>query len=128
MTQVQRGLVLTPRPDLSSPFCEVVEWRLKAHDGLRLWGLRASSPFHRPPRGATIREVCSSELPSTGMDRVAEGLVDVVFQVPRTDDAPWLKTLLEKRVRKLDSGFELKQKHEIQRSLPAQVVLVPHQG
>ncbi|CAM3629341.1 Lipoprotein [Pseudomonas reidholzensis] len=53
---------------------------------------------------------------------------EVVFQVPRTDDAPWLKTLLEKRVRKLDSGFELKQRHEIQRSLPAQVVLVPHQG
>ncbi|QVM91532.1 hypothetical protein JYG34_00375 [Pseudomonas entomophila] len=52
---------------------------------------------------------------------------DVVFQVPRTQDAPWLKTLLEKRVRKLDSGFALQQKHEIQRSLPAQVVLVPHQ-
>ena len=52
---------------------------------------------------------------------------DVVFQVPRTDDAPWLKTLLDKRVRKLDSGFELNQRHEIQRSLPAQVVLVPRQ-
>ncbi|MEX5590060.1 PA5502 family lipoprotein [Pseudomonas urmiensis] len=66
------------------------------------------------------------------LDDIAADVVnyqcDVVFQVPRTDDAPWLKTLLEKRVRKLDSGFELKQKHEIQRSLPAQVVLVPHQG
>lgn len=82
LTQVQRGLILTPRPDLSSPFCEVVEWRLKAHDSLHLWGLRASSPFHTPPRGATIREVCSSQLPSTGIDRVADGLVDVVFQVP----------------------------------------------
>lgn len=65
------------------------------------------------------------------LDEIAADVVsydcEVVFQVPRTDDAPWLKTLLEKRVRKIDSGFELKQKHEIQRSLPAQVVLVPHQ-
>ncbi|MDM9591835.1 MULTISPECIES: PA5502 family lipoprotein [Pseudomonas] len=65
------------------------------------------------------------------LDDIAADVVnyqcDVVFQVPRTDDAPWLKTLLDKRVRKLDSGFELNQRHEIQRSLPAQVVLVPRQ-
>ena len=63
------------------------------------------------------------------LDDIAADVVsyqcDVVFQVPRTEDGPWLKTLLEKRVRKIDSGFELKQKHEIQRALPAQVVLVP---
>lgn len=66
------------------------------------------------------------------LDDIAADVVnyqcDVVFQVPRTDDAPWLKTLLEKRVRKLDDGFELNQRHEIQRSLPAQVVLVPRQS
>ncbi|MFT0865519.1 PA5502 family lipoprotein [Pseudomonas sp. CAM1A] len=65
------------------------------------------------------------------LDDIAADVVsyqcEVVFQVPRTEDAPWLKTLLQKRVRKLDSGFALKQKHEIQRSLPAQVVLIPHQ-
>jgi len=65
------------------------------------------------------------------LDDIAADVVsyqcEVVFQVPRTEDAPWLKTLLHKRVRKLDSGFELKQKHEIERSLPAQVVLIPHQ-
>ncbi|MFJ4051886.1 PA5502 family lipoprotein [Pseudomonas sp. NPDC089743] len=65
------------------------------------------------------------------LDEIAIDVVnyqcEVVFQVPRTEDAPWLKTLLEKRVRKIDSGFELQQKHEIQRTLPAQVVLVPHQ-
>ncbi|KIY38043.1 lipoprotein [Pseudomonas sp. 10-1B] len=65
------------------------------------------------------------------LDDIAADVVnyqcEVVFQVPRTEDAPWLKTLLEKRVRKIDSRFQLKQKHEIQRSLPAQVVLVPHQ-
>ncbi|AQW66813.1 PA5502 family lipoprotein [Pseudomonas parafulva] len=65
------------------------------------------------------------------LDDIAADVVnygcDVVFQVPRSADAPWLKTLLTKRVRKIDSTFELKQKHDIQRALPAQVVLVPHQ-
>lgn len=65
------------------------------------------------------------------LDDIAADVVnyqcDVVFQVPRTEDAPWLKTLLEKRVRKLDGDFELNQRHEIQRALPAQVVLVPRQ-
>ncbi|WDY58143.1 PA5502 family lipoprotein [Pseudomonas sp. PSKL.D1] len=65
------------------------------------------------------------------LDEIAKDVVnyqcEVVFQVPRTEDAPWLKTLLQKRVHKIDSGFSLKQKHEIQRSMPAQVVLVPHQ-
>lgn len=65
------------------------------------------------------------------LDDIAADVVnygcDVVFQVPRSADAPWLKTLLAKRVRKIDSTFDLKQKHDIQRALPAQVVLVPHQ-
>lgn len=65
------------------------------------------------------------------LDDIAADVVsyncEVVFQVPRTQDAPWLKTLLHKRVHKLDNNFELKQKHQIQRALPAQVVLVPHQ-
>ncbi len=65
------------------------------------------------------------------LDEIAKDVVnyqcDVVFQVPRTQDAPWLKNLLEKRVHKLDRDFQLKQKHEIRRSMPAQVVLVPHQ-
>ncbi|MBF8778714.1 hypothetical protein IV505_03055 [Pseudomonas fulva] len=65
------------------------------------------------------------------LDAIASDVVnyrcEVIFQVPRTQDAPWLKTLLRKRVSRLDSGFELRQRHQIQRSLPAQVVLVPHQ-
>ncbi|MBH3460975.1 MULTISPECIES: PA5502 family lipoprotein [Pseudomonas] len=65
------------------------------------------------------------------LDNIAADVVnyqcEVVFQVPRTQDAPWLKTLLQKRVTRIDADFALKQKHEIQRALPAQVVLVPHQ-
>ncbi|MFK8332013.1 PA5502 family lipoprotein [Pseudomonas sp. BJa5] len=65
------------------------------------------------------------------LDAIASDVVnfqcDVVFQVPRKDDAPWLKTLLGKRVNKLDSEFALQQTHKIQRNQPAQVVLVPRQ-
>ena len=31
---------MLPRPDLSTPFVEVEEFRFRAHDGLRLWGVR----------------------------------------------------------------------------------------
>lgn len=82
MDTVQRGLALTPRPDLSTPLCDVVEWRLRAHDGTRLWGLRGSSPFHPLAKGATIREVSPTELPLVDGVQVASGRVDFVFQVP----------------------------------------------
>jgi hypothetical protein len=63
------------------------------------------------------------------LDDIAADVVnyqcDVVFQVPRKDDAPWLKTLLGKRVHKLDNEFALNQTHEIHRNQPAQAVLVP---
>ncbi len=73
---------LFPRPDLSSPGIEVVEWRLKAHDGVRLWGLRARSEFHPEPKGALIREVCAAELPQIDAEVVGEGKVEYVLQVP----------------------------------------------
>jgi hypothetical protein len=82
LDEVQRGLLLIPRPDLSSPAVDVVEWRLRAHDGTRLWGLRGSSPFHPHPKGAAIREVGTGELPEIDLDAVTEGRVDFVFQVP----------------------------------------------
>ncbi|MDT8908164.1 hypothetical protein SAMN03159376_04358 [Pseudomonas sp. NFACC09-4] len=50
---------------------------------------------------------------------------DVSIQAPRTDDYPWLATLLTKRVRKLDPDFDLKVQKQILRSVPAQVVLTP---
>lgn len=73
---------LFPRPDLSSAAIEVVEWRLKAHDGVRLWGLRARSNFHPEPKGARIREVSAAELPRVDEASVAEGKVDFVLQTP----------------------------------------------
>ncbi|MCP6696958.1 MULTISPECIES: PA5502 family lipoprotein [Pseudomonas] len=63
------------------------------------------------------------------LDDIASDVVnyqcDVVFQVPRKQDAPWLQTLLGKRVKKLDGDFALQQSHEIHRNQPAQAVLIP---
>ncbi|PJY98427.1 PA5502 family lipoprotein [Pseudomonas donghuensis] len=63
------------------------------------------------------------------LDDIASDVVnyqcEVVFQVPRKQDAPWLQTLLGKRVKKLDGEFALQQRHEIHRNQPAQAVLIP---
>ncbi|WP_223569225.1 PA5502 family lipoprotein [Pseudomonas sp. BF-R-26] len=63
------------------------------------------------------------------LDAIAADVVnyqcDVSIQAPRTQDYPWLATLLTKRVRKLDSEFDLKLEKQILRNIPAQVVLSP---
>ncbi|PQP03710.1 MULTISPECIES: PA5502 family lipoprotein [Pseudomonas] len=63
------------------------------------------------------------------LDAIAADVVnyqcDVSIQVPRTQDYPWLATLLTKRVKKLDSGFDLKLQKQILRNIPAQMVLSP---
>ena len=50
---------------------------------------------------------------------------DVVVQVPRTDDYPWLASLLSKRVSKINPVFELQIEREIEKSEPAQIILKP---
>lgn len=63
------------------------------------------------------------------LDDIAADVVnyqcDVSIQAPRTQDYPWLATLLTKRVKKLDSGFDLKLEKQILRNIPAQMVLSP---
>ncbi|MFL1523456.1 PA5502 family lipoprotein [Pseudomonas sp. O230] len=63
------------------------------------------------------------------LDAIATDVVnyqcDVSIQAPRTQDYPWLATLLTKRVKKLDSGFDLNLKKQILRNIPAQMVLSP---
>ncbi|NBA96959.1 PA5502 family lipoprotein [Pseudomonas sp. R5(2019)] len=65
------------------------------------------------------------------LDDIAADVVNynctVVFQVPRTEDYPWLSTLLNKRVTHRDADFALQQSREIHRKLPAQIVLTPAQ-
>jgi hypothetical protein len=61
---------------------DVVEWRLRAHDGVRLWGLRAGSPFHPQPCGAWIRQTTTCDLPEICMDAITDGCLDFVWQIP----------------------------------------------
>jgi hypothetical protein len=66
------------------------------------------------------------------LDAIATDVVnyqcDVSIQAPRTEDYPWLATLLTNRVKKLDSEFELKLERQILRSIPAQMVLSPRKS
>ncbi|MDH0749349.1 hypothetical protein N5D61_23770 [Pseudomonas sp. GD03842] len=50
---------------------------------------------------------------------------EVMVQVPRTDDYPWLATLLSKRVAKINPDFELQIQREIEKAQPAQIILKP---
>lgn len=63
------------------------------------------------------------------LDAIAADVVnyqcDVSIQAPRTQDYPWLATLLSKRVKKLDPDFDLKIERQILHHIPAQMVLAP---
>ena len=50
---------------------------------------------------------------------------DVLLVVPRTEDYPWLATLLTKRVVKANPDFELQLRREIERNEKAHIILTP---
>lgn len=50
----QGSLLLLPRPDISTPFVEVEEFRFRAHDGLRLWGVRMLAGYPVPELASKI--------------------------------------------------------------------------
>jgi hypothetical protein len=52
---------------------------------------------------------------------------EVVLQVPRVDDYPWLATLIHKRVTRINPDFELQLRRQIEKGEPAQVILKPAQ-
>ncbi|MCD5970005.1 PA5502 family lipoprotein [Pseudomonas quasicaspiana] len=66
------------------------------------------------------------QLDAIAADTVAFNCV-VLLQVPRTDDYPWLATLLTKRVNKINPDFELELRRKIERNETATVVLKPAQ-
>lgn len=74
------SLVLIPRPELSSNGIEVDEFRVRAHDGIRLWGLRARSRFGAS--SARVRIVGPSDLPRIDTAAVLRGEAEFVFQEP----------------------------------------------
>jgi len=63
------------------------------------------------------------------LDDIAADVVnyqcDVMVVVPRTQDWPWLETLLKKRVSKLAPELKWQLDHKILRNQPAQMVLTP---
>ncbi|MDX9672042.1 MULTISPECIES: PA5502 family lipoprotein [unclassified Pseudomonas] len=63
------------------------------------------------------------------LDAIAADVVNyectVSIQAPRTQDYPWLATLLTKRVKKLNPDFDLQIEKQILRTVPAQMVLIP---
>ena len=66
------------------------------------------------------------------LDAIATDVVnyqcDVTIQAPRTQDYPWLATLLSKRVKRIDSGYDLTIHRQILKTIPAQVVLIPRKA
>lgn len=74
------SLVLIPRPELALDGIEVHEFRVRAHDGVRLWGLRARSRFGST--SARVRVVGPSDLPRIDSEAVLRGEAEFVFQEP----------------------------------------------
>lgn len=78
----RHGLMIVPRPDLSSGACDVQEVRFRAHDGLRLWGLLARCPLFREPQPVRLRRIGPCEAPEIDRRCVEAGSVDWILQVP----------------------------------------------
>ena len=78
----RHGLMIVPRPDLSSSACDVQELRFRAHDGLRLWGLLARCPLFRAARPVRLRRIGPCDAPAVDRACVEAGSVDLVLQVP----------------------------------------------
>lgn len=75
-------VVRIPRDDLARPGVEVVELRLKAHDGAPLRALLARSAFHRAGGEVHLRTCCDFETCALDFRAVERGTSDVVFPFP----------------------------------------------
>ena len=82
MSLERASLMITPRPDLSGHGREVVEFRLRAHDGERLWGLFARPSWRSGPWPARIRSVGPADRPEVSANLLQDGQAEFVFQEP----------------------------------------------
>lgn len=57
-----------------------MEFRLRAHDGTRLWGLLGRSEWHEGDRPAHIRVVGPSERPEINRHALEQGISEIVLQ------------------------------------------------
>ena len=78
----RHGLMIVPRPDLSTGASDVQEIRFRAHDGLRLWGLLARCPLFRDERPVRLRMIGPCDAPAIDRDCIEAGSVDLILQVP----------------------------------------------
>ncbi|MEL6904125.1 MAG: hypothetical protein AAFZ87_09340 [Planctomycetota bacterium] len=76
------GAVWTPRKEQSRDGIEVAEFRLNAHDGVRLWGLFARPTWISGPWHATVRTVGPADRPQVDSALVRVGSAEFVFQEP----------------------------------------------
>jgi hypothetical protein len=77
-----RRLVIFPRPDLSRPGIEVLELRLRAHDGARLTALLARSAFAGTGLEVRLRACSKTEESELDFSAVEAGGTDLVFEYP----------------------------------------------
>jgi hypothetical protein len=75
-------LLVYPRPDLSEPGVEVVEFRLGAHDGEALWGLCARSSFRGRSDPTCLRVVEELGSGAVEWDGVRAGRAEVLLRLP----------------------------------------------
>lgn len=78
----RQSVLLIPRPELSSPFVEVDEFRLRTHDGVRLYGLRAQCRLGGLKNTVRVRLVGPSDLPQIDREAIENGESEYVFQEP----------------------------------------------
>lgn len=76
------GVVWTPRPDLSGRGKETMEFRVRSHDGERLWGLFARPSWQSEPWPAIVRSVGPADRPTLDARRIQTGTAEFVFQEP----------------------------------------------
>lgn len=76
------SVMLMPRPDLSGGGKDVVEFRLRAHDGQRLWGLLARPLWHKGSRPARVRFVGPTQRATLDCVALEDGFAELVFQEP----------------------------------------------
>ena len=74
--------MMLPRPDLSGGGRDVVEFRIRAHDGERLWGLLARPTWHSGDRPARVHSVGPAHAPALDWQLTEDGYAELVFQEP----------------------------------------------
>ncbi len=74
--------MVTNRRDLSRPGRDVIEFRLRAHDGATLWGLFARPAWQAGRLPARIRSVGPAERPEVDAATLGDGFAEFVFQEP----------------------------------------------